>query len=193
MSTTPRQDKSKRHGKRYRARRRAVDLIFEAEARDLDPVAIVEDRIELAADPDTDVRPVPDYTQQLVGGIAVELDRVDEVISRYLLDDWSIERLPAVDRAILRVAVWELLFNPEVPIKTAVVEGVELASEYSTHAAPPYINAALDAVANAVDELRAETEAIALAENVVADDDESGAENQSDAARAIPRLRWVLS
>ena len=151
MSNT-RQDKSRRHGSRYRARRRAVDIIFEAEARDIDPVAIVDDRIELSQQPDPPVKPVAPYTQEIVGGVAVELDRVDEVISRYLLDNWMLERLPAVDRAILRVATWELLFNPDVPVKTAVVEGVELASEYSTDAAAPYINAALDAIAGAVDD-----------------------------------------
>ena len=78
MSNT-RQDKSRRHGSRYRARRRAVDIIFEAEARDIDPVAIVDDRIELSQQPDPPVKPVAPYTQEIVGGVAVELDRVDEV------------------------------------------------------------------------------------------------------------------
>ena len=116
MSNT-RQDKSRRHGSRYRARRRAVDIIFEAEARDIDPVAIVDDRIELSQQPDPPVKPVAPYTQEIVGGVAVELDRVDEVISRYLLDNWMLERLPAVDRAILRVATWELLSTQMFPLK----------------------------------------------------------------------------
>jgi len=189
-----RQDKSRRHGSRYRARRRAVDIIFEAEARDIDPVAIVDDRIELSQQPDPPVKPVAPYTQEIVGGVAVELDRVDEVISRYLLDNWMLERLPAVDRAILRVATWELLFNPDVPVKTAVVEGVELASEYSTDAAAPYINAALDAIAGAVDDLRAENTAIQLADSVVVlDSAEEGSGLGHDEAEAprIARLRWL--
>ena len=193
MSNT-RQDKSRRHGSRYRARRRAVDIIFEAEARDIDPVAIVDDRIELSQQPDPPVKPVAPYTQEIVGGVAVELDRVDEVISRYLLDNWMLERLPAVDRAILRVATWELLFNPDVPVKTAVVEGVELASEYSTDAAAPYINAALDAIAGAVDDLRAENTAIQLADSVVVlDFAEEGSGLGDDEAEAprVARLRWL--
>ncbi|MDO4686359.1 MAG: transcription antitermination factor NusB [Corynebacterium sp.] len=166
--STPRKDPEKRRGSRYRARRRAVDILFEAEFRDVDPVAIVEDRIELSQRRDLDVAPVNPYTQQIVGGVAVELDRVDETIARYLAKNWVLERIPAVDRAILRIAVWELLFNPEVPIKTAVVEGVELGSQYSTDFAAPYINAVLDAVAKNIEELRAE----ALAE-INSDEDEA--------------------
>lgn len=168
--STPRKDPEKRRGSRYRARRRAVDILFEAEFRDVDPVAIVEDRIELSQRRDLDVAPVNPYTQQIVGGVAVELDRVDETIARYLAKNWVLERIPAVDRAILRIAVWELLFNPEVPIKTAVVEGVELGSQYSTDFAAPYINAVLDAVAKNIEELRAE----ALAE-INGDEDEAAA------------------
>lgn len=168
---TSRQDPAKRRGSRYRARRRAVDILFEAEFRDVDPVAIVQDRIELAQQPDPPVAPIAEYTQHIVGGVAVELDRVDDTISRYLADNWLLERIPAVDRAILRIAVWEMLFNPEVPVKTAVVEGVELGSEYSTDFAAPYINAVLDAVARNIEELRAEAlaEIQALAEGEALD------------------------
>ncbi|MEJ5996826.1 transcription antitermination factor NusB [Corynebacterium sp. H130] len=138
----------KRRGSRYKARRRAVDILFEAEARDVDPVAVVEDRVELARLPEPPVAPVAPYTREIVKGVAEELDRIDETIAQYLAEDWTLPRIPAVDRAILRVSTWELLFNPEVPRKTAVAEGIELASEYSTDVAPPYINAVLDDVMN---------------------------------------------
>lgn len=137
----------KRHTARYRARRRAADILFEAEARDVDPVAVVEDRIDLARDDSNGVAPVAAYTAEIVRGAAEELDAIDEAIARFLSDDWQFDRLPAVDRAILRVAAWELLFNPDVPTATAVVEGVELASEYSTEQAAPYIHAVLDDIA----------------------------------------------
>ncbi|QGU04702.1 transcription antitermination factor NusB [Corynebacterium comes] len=139
----------RRHGARYRARRRAVDILFEAEARDIDPVAIVEDRITLSRDPDNSVAPVADYTRQIIVGAAEELDRIDESIERYLSETWELNRLPAVDRAILRVGVWEILFNPEVDGATAVVEGVELASQYGNDVAAPYIHAVLDDVVQA--------------------------------------------
>lgn len=137
----------RRHGKRYKARRRAVDILFEAEARDVDPVAIVEDRVELSHNPDYQIAPVAEYTRTLVSGVAEELDYVDELIVRFLSDDWELDRLPAVDRAILRMSAWEILFNEDVPTVTAVVEGVELASEYSHDKAAPYVHAVLDSMA----------------------------------------------
>ncbi len=148
-ATSNRVPKSRRHGARYRARRRAADIMYEAENRDVDPVAIVEDRIKLARESEHDVAPIAEYTKVLVTGVAEELDTIDTTIERFLSEDWELYRIPAVDRAIMRVAVWELLFNPEeIDLATAVTEGVELASEYSTDAAAPYINAVLDDVAH---------------------------------------------
>ncbi|WP_423777975.1 transcription antitermination factor NusB [Corynebacterium stationis] len=141
--------KQRRHGARYRARRRAADIMYEAENRDVDPVAIVEDRVKLAREDEHGVAPVAEYTKVLVAGVAEELDTIDATIERFLAQDWELYRIPAVDRAIMRVAVWELLFNSdEIDLATAVTEGVELASEYSTDAAAPYINAVLDDVAH---------------------------------------------
>ncbi|MBV7293376.1 transcription antitermination factor NusB [Corynebacterium sp. TAE3-ERU16] len=145
----------KRRGARFRARRRAVDILFEAEARDVDPVAIVEDRVELSRLPQPDVAPIADYTRTIVEGTAYELDRVDETISRYLVEDWTFGRLPAVERAILRVAVWELLFNPDVPPVAAIDEAVRLTGDYSSDTAQAYVNAVLDSVAGNLDSLRA--------------------------------------
>lgn len=143
----PRVPLSRRRGARYRARRRAADILYEAEARDIDPVAIVEERVRLSLDDVHAVAPVAEYTQEIVRGAAVELDAIDDAIARYLSSDWELFRIPAVDRAIMRVAAWELLFNPEVPRATAVVDGVEMASEYSNDAAPPYIHVVLDEIA----------------------------------------------
>ena len=136
----------KRHGSRYKARRRAVDILFEAEFRDIDPVEIVEERISLAKDAANQVKPVPEYTQQIVPGVATNLDALDEAIALHLSSEWRLDRLPAVDRAVLRVAAWELKFNDDVPSQVAVVEGVELASEYSYEKAPSYIHAVLDGI-----------------------------------------------
>ena len=136
----------KRHGSRYKARRRAVDILFEAEFRDIDPVEIVEERISLATDSANQVKPVPEYTQQIVPGVATNLDALDEAIALHLSSEWRLDRLPAVDRAVLRVSAWELKFNDDVPAQVAVVEGVELASEYSHDKAPSYIHAVLDGI-----------------------------------------------
>ena len=121
----------KRHGARYRARRRAVDILFEAETRDVDPVAIVEDRSELSRDPQNAVAPVADYTREIVAGAAEKLDDIDDAIERNLSEDWELFRLPAVDRQILRVAAWEIMFNDTVDAPISIKEGVEMAAEYS--------------------------------------------------------------
>lgn len=146
-SSPERVSRNRRHGARYRARRRAADILYEAENRDIDPVAIVEERKGLALEGEHGVAPIADYTAEIVQGVAEELDDIDDAIARYLADDWRLDRLPPVERAILRVSTWELLYNPEVPLATAVTEGVELASEYSHIKAAPYINAVLDDVA----------------------------------------------
>lgn len=137
----------KRHGARYRARRRAVDILFEAETRDVDPVAIVEDRVELAKNPKNSVAPVAEYTQQIVAGAAEQLDDLDDAIERFLVDDWELSRLPAVDRQILRVCAWEIMFNDAVDAPISIKEGVEMAAEYSAAQAAPYINVVLDGIA----------------------------------------------
>lgn len=172
----------RRHGARYRARRRAVDILFEAEARDFDPVAIVEDRIQLSRNSDNGVAPVADYTGVIVSGVAAELDRLDDTVEKYLSEDWELHRIPAVDRAIMRVATWEMLFNADVPVKTALVEGVELASEYSNDAAAPYIHALLDDVAQVVQELRAEIRAEAETESEATESPAAADEEPTPAA-----------
>ncbi|GAB3591227.1 hypothetical protein CFAEC_07740 [Corynebacterium faecale] len=144
----------KRHGSRYKARRRAVDILFEAESRDVDPVAIIEDRHTLSKAIEPVVAPVAEYTEAIINGVAIELDTIDALLSEHIADTWVLDRLPSVDRAVLRVACWEMIYNPDVPVTTAVVEAVEIASQYSTDNASAYINATLDGMANRIDELR---------------------------------------
>ncbi|WP_328397100.1 transcription antitermination factor NusB [Nocardia sp. NBC_00416] len=155
MADQPADKKSayKKLGARHKARRRAVDLLFEAEARDIDPADLADERIELAA-LDQAVAPVHAYTRILVDGIAEELDRVDGTIESYL-QDWALSRLPAVDRAILRVAVWELLYAPDVPPIVAVDEAVELAKELSTDDSPGFVNGVLGQVVLVAPQIRA--------------------------------------
>ena len=140
-------DSKHRHGSRYKARQRAVDILFEAEFRDADPVGIVDERIDLAKDDSNQVKQVPECTAEIVSGVAVALDEIDEAISGHLSSTWRLERLPAVDRAVLRVSSWELLYNPDVPAKVALKEGIQLAGEYSHDKAPSYVNAVLDGIA----------------------------------------------
>lgn len=133
---------------------RAVDILFEAESRDVDPVAIIDDRHKLARDINPIVAPVAEYTETIINGVAVELDTLDVFLAEHIAETWTLGRLPSVDRAILRVASWEMIYNAEIPVTTAIVEAVEIASEYSGDSSSAYINATLDAMASKVDTLR---------------------------------------
>lgn len=158
----------KRRGARYRARRRAVDLLFEAEQRSVSAIDVVEERIELARDQQSGVAPVAEYAEEIVRGVVAEQHGIDSTIASYLSEEWPLRRLPAVDRAILRIGTWEL-FHTDVPPRVAVVEAVELAAEYSTDVAPPYINAVLDAEADIADQARLAAAAV----TVKKDDDQT--------------------
>ncbi|AYF74414.1 transcription antitermination factor NusB [Nocardia yunnanensis] len=144
----------KKLGARHKARRRAVDLLFEAEVRDIDPADLLTERVSLSVREES-VAPINPYTRVLVEGVADDLDRVDGTIESYLSQDWTLPRLPAVDRAILRVAVWELFHANDVPPVVAVDEAVELAKELSTDDSPSFINGVLGQVVQVAPQVRA--------------------------------------
>lgn len=135
-----------------------MDFLFEAEARDTDPVDLAKERIELARGDDT-IAPVSEYTETLVVGVAENLDRLDGVISDHLTD-WTLNRLPAVDRAILRVAVWELFHATDVPPVVAVDEAVELAKQLSTDDSPSFVNGVLGQIVLVAPQVRAAAAAV---------------------------------
>lgn len=145
-------------GARRKARRRAVDVLFEAEARDADPLAVVGER-NTVAQADSSAPPVNPYTVAMVTGVAENLDRIDDVIASHLRQ-WRLDRLPAVDRAVLRVAVWELLHNPDVPPAVAVDEAVELTKQLSNDDSPAYVNGVLGQVALVAPQVRAAAAAV---------------------------------
>lgn len=145
-------------GARRKARKRAVDFLFEAEARDVDPVAIAIERARMARE-DPSVAPVNEYTLTLVSGVAKNLDRLDEVIASHL-HSWTLDRLPAVDRAVLRVAVWELFHAGDVPPVVAVDEAVELAKMLSTDDSPAFVNGVLGQVVLVAPHVRAAAAAV---------------------------------
>ena len=124
---------------RTKARKRAVDVLFEADQRRRDPVALLADRIQ-QADP-----PVNEYTVTLVEGVVAQRERLDELISTYS-QGWAIERMPAVDRALLRLGIWEILFNDDVPDAVAVSEAVNLATSLSTDDSPSFVNGLLSRI-----------------------------------------------
>jgi len=125
-------------GARTKARKRALDVLFEAEQRAVDPAVLLADRI---AQPGTETA-LPQYSVDIVEGVLGRRDRIDEVLETYS-HGWTLARMPAVDRALLRIATWEILFNDEVPDPVAIDEAVELATGLSTDESPSFINGLL--------------------------------------------------
>ena len=143
---------------RHQARKRAVDLLFEAEARGLSPVEIVEVRTALT-EAKQDVAALNPYTETVARGVGEHSAHIDDLISSHL-QGWTLDRLPAVDRAILRVAVWELLYAEDVPEPVAVDEAVQLAKELSTDESPSFINGVLGQVMLVAPQIRAAARAV---------------------------------
>ncbi len=121
---------------RSKARKRAVDILFEAELRGRGVLETLAERITVN-DP-----PVGDYTKTLVEGVTEHKVRIDELLSTYAVN-WTLDRMPAVDRNVLRVGVYELLFAADVPDAVAVSEAVELVRELSTDESPNFVNGLL--------------------------------------------------
>jgi transcription antitermination protein NusB len=121
---------------RSKARKRALDVLFEADVRGTDAVETLHAWVG-RADP-----PIQDYTRELVVGVAGRRARIDEVISSYS-GDWPLERMPPVDRATLRLAIYELLWRDDVPDPVVIDEAVELAKSLSTDDSAGYVNGML--------------------------------------------------
>jgi N utilization substance protein B len=121
---------------RSKARKRALDVLFESEARDVDAVTTMGERVQ-RADP-----PVNEYTVELVEGVTAHRERIDELLTTYS-QGWSLDRMPAVDRTILRVGTYELLWREDIPDAVAIDEAVNLARELSTDDSPAFVNGLL--------------------------------------------------
>lgn len=124
-------------GARSKARKRALDVLFEADQRERPVLEVLADRV---AQPGTEAA-LPQYSVELVEGVVAQQDRIDELISTYS-HGWTLGRMPAVDRAVLRIGAWELLYG-DVPDAVAVDEAVELARALSTDESPTFVNGLL--------------------------------------------------
>ncbi|MBO0821976.1 MAG: transcription antitermination factor NusB [Nocardiopsaceae bacterium] len=121
---------------RSKARKRALDILFEAELRGLGPLELLAERQSLGQ------QPVQEYAAELVRGVAAHNARIDGLISENVVD-WTLERMPAVDRNIARIGVWELLWADDVPDPVAISEAVALAQDLSTDSSPAFVNGLL--------------------------------------------------
>ena len=129
-------------GARSKARRRALDLLFEAEQRGLNARDLLAERL---ARPVTEA-PLNQYTADLVEGVVTHWTDINELLSTYS-HGWTLERMPSVDRAILRLGAYEVLFSPDVPEGVAIAEAVELAKTLSTDDSPKFVNGLLSRLA----------------------------------------------
>jgi transcription antitermination protein NusB len=125
---------------RSKARKRALDILFEAELRGSPVLELLAERTTLGSPP------VPAYAADLVRGVAGHQRRIDELISAYA-EGWTLDRMPAVDRNVLRIGIYELLWAADVPDGVAISEAVLLARDLSTDASPAFVNGLLARIA----------------------------------------------
>jgi N utilization substance protein B len=129
---------------RSKARTRAFQILFEADHRGVDPLSVLADWVARAREPKPDegVPQVAEYTMQLVEGYVQHARRIDELIATYAVG-WTLDRMPVVDRNVLRLGAYELIWEDGVPDAVVLDEAVEIAKEYSTDDSPGFVNGML--------------------------------------------------
>jgi N utilization substance protein B len=169
---------------RSKARKRALDILFEAELRGLPTLELLSERQSVGE------VPVQPYAADLVRGVATHRERIDELISWNLVD-WTLERMPAVDRNILRIGVYELLWAADVPDGVAISEAVALAQDLSTDNSPSFVNGVLARIKAEKPTLSLDPEASAFAagESDEDEDDDSADPYADDDDEDSPRTR----
>jgi N utilization substance protein B len=130
---------------RRKARKRALDVLFSADVKEITLAQALEDA-ELIAAREPERASSWAYARELVQGVVDHRLDINDVLAE-TSTSWPLDRMPAVDRAVLRLAVWEILHNPDVPTGVAISEAVELVSELSTEASGPFVHGILAAIA----------------------------------------------
>ena len=123
---------------RSKARKRALDLLFEAEQRGVNAETLLTQRMVTPATQHN----LNEYTVEIVRGVVAKWVQIDELLATYS-QGWTVERMPAVDRAILRIGAWEVVFSDDVPDAVAIAEAVALAKSLSTDDSPTFVNGLL--------------------------------------------------
>lgn len=132
---------------RTKARKRALDILYSSDIRGEGiGVTLAAEAKRAASEPARQASWL--YARDIVDGVIDNYDEIDELISSHS-KEWKIERMPAVDRALLRLATWELVFNDEIPAAVAIDEAVELAKELSTDDSSSFVHGVLARIARA--------------------------------------------
>jgi N utilization substance protein B len=139
---------------RNKARTRAFQILFEADQRGVGPQAVLAEWIGRAREPEEGTPQVAEYTMQLVEGYAQHTRRIDELISTYAVG-WTLDRMPVVDRNVLRLGAYELLWQDDVPDAVVLDEAVQIAKDFSGDDAPAFVNGLLGRLKELKPSLRA--------------------------------------
>ncbi|MCW2798549.1 MAG: transcription antitermination factor NusB [Aeromicrobium sp.] len=124
---------------RTKSRKRALDILFESELQNLAPGGTLAERLA------TSEYPVNEYAVLLIEGVVLHRDRLDEILTENAVG-WTLDRMPVVDRNLLRIGAFEILYVDDVPDAVAVSEAVGLASELSTDESPSFVNGLLSKI-----------------------------------------------
>ena len=133
---------------RSKARKQALDLLYETDIRGTNLLETLIERDIPAEGPDA--RPIREYTRELVNGVSENRRKIDELITTYA-QGWDMDRLPAVDRNILRLGIYEILWSSSVPTSVAIDEALDLARELSSDDSSKYIHGVLGRIASIKD------------------------------------------
>jgi N utilization substance protein B len=133
---------------RSKARKQALDLLYETDIRRTNLLETLIERDIPAEGPDA--RPIREYTRELVNGVSENRRKIDELITTYA-QGWDMDRLPAVDRNILRLGIYEILWSTSVPTSVAIDEALDLAKELSSDDSSKYIHGVLGRIASIKD------------------------------------------
>ena len=133
---------------RSKARKQALDLLYETDIRGTNLVETLVSRDIPAEGPDA--RPIREYNKELVNGVSDNRRKIDELITTYA-QGWDMDRLPAVDRNILRLGIFEILWSTDVPMSVAIDEALILAKELSSDDSSKYIHGVLGRIASIKD------------------------------------------
>ena len=135
---------------RSKARKQALDLLYESDIRGSDALQILESRD--VPDEGPDARPIREFTRELIMGTVENRRKIDELIMTYA-QGWDMDRLPAVDRNILRIGIFEILWSTNVPVSVAIDEALNLARELSSDESSKYIHGVLGRIASLKDSI----------------------------------------
>lgn len=160
---------------RSTARKRALNTLYEADEKNQNILSLLEERLK---EPGAQT-PLPDYAVDIIRGVGERRNRIDKTLNRYSTG-WKVGRMAVIDRNILRIAVWEILLNDEVPDKVAIDEAISLAKMYSDDDAIAFIHGLLSAIMADKEACLAKFNGEASAEDAAGEVNETEAADSSD-------------